>query len=341
MIEPAFPKNEDKRMEFLNKLRILDTPIEERFERITRIVCRSLNVPISAISLIDDERQWFKSIQGLDVSETPRNIAFCAHAIIEDKPFVIEDASLDPRFTNNPLVTEDPSIRFYAGCPLEMGDGIRIGTLCAIDREPRSFSKEQMEILQDLTEMVKSEFQMIALSEAHESLITDFKQAERAALIDPLSRLWNRAGGENFLLREWEVAKRKKTPVSLAMLDIDHFKKINDTHGHGAGDQVIKHLSRIIISALRPYDVACRWGGEEFLIIMPDCSKTNLSLVFNRVIKAIHDSPINNLTVTASGGAVTAHPSEGHDYRTIIELADQALYKAKNNGRDQYMLLEA
>ena len=341
MIEPEYPKNEDKRMEFLNKLRILDTPIEERFERITRIVCRSLNVPISAISLVDDERQWFKSIQGLDVSETPRNVAFCAHAILEDKPFVVEDASVDPRFINNPLVTEDPSIRFYAGCPLEMGDGLRIGTLCAIDREPRTFSKEQMEILQDLTEMVKSEFQMIALSEAHQSLIVDFEQAERAALIDPLSRLWNRAGGENFLSREWEAAKRKKTPVSVAMLDIDHFKRINDIHGHGAGDQVIKHVARIIISALRPYDVACRWGGEEFLIILPECAKSKLSLALYRVIQAIRNSAINNLTVTASAGAVTAYPSEGHDFRKIIELADQALYKAKNNGRDQYMLVDA
>jgi GAF domain-containing protein len=183
MIEPKKPENECTRLAFLRQLRILETPIEARFERITRIVCRSLNVPISAISLIDEDRQWFKSIQGLPASETPRNIAFCAHAILEDKPFIIPDASLDARFSNNPLVNSDPHIRFYAGCPLDMGEGIRIGTLCAIDSSPREITVDQLEILQDLAEMVRSELQSVALSQAHIDLIEQCKEAERAALV--------------------------------------------------------------------------------------------------------------------------------------------------------------
>ena len=168
MIEAKKPNNENARMTFLQQLQILDTPIEERFDRITRIVCKSLDVPISAISLIDDDRQWFKSIQGLPVAETPRNIAFCAHAILEDRPFIVPDATRDARFASNPLVTSEPGIRYYAACPLDMGDDIRIGTLCAIDRRPREITEDQLAILKDLTAMVRSELQSMALCEAHQ-----------------------------------------------------------------------------------------------------------------------------------------------------------------------------
>ena len=113
-MKAELPKNEKERLAALKQLNILDTPLEERFERITRIVARSLNVPIAAISLIDESRQWFKSIQGLSDSETSRDVAFCAHAILDDELLLIPDATQDERFANNPLVTEKPFIRFYA-----------------------------------------------------------------------------------------------------------------------------------------------------------------------------------------------------------------------------------
>lgn len=105
-MEAKLPQNEEQRLAVLRQLNILDTPIEERFERITRMVCRSLKVPIAAISIVDESRQWFKSIQGLNASETPREIAFCAHAILRDELLLVEDATQDERFADNPLVTD-------------------------------------------------------------------------------------------------------------------------------------------------------------------------------------------------------------------------------------------
>ncbi len=338
------PEDEKERLRLLKKLRILDTPIEERFDRITRIVCRSLDVPISAISLIDEKRQWFKSVQGLDVCETPRDIAFCAHAILEGEPFIIPDAQKDPRFVDNPLVTGDPHIRFYAGFPLKLGENLYIGTLCAIDRKPREITEDHIAVLKDLSLMVQSELEAVALSEAHQGLLAELKEVERAALIDPLSRLWNRGGGEKLLDRELGGMKRKNTPISMAILDIDNFKKINDENGQDIGDQVIKHVVRLVLSVLRPYDVVSRWGGDEFLIILPGCEKQDLSDTLERLFKVIRMNPANTsndlIPVTVSVGACVAFP--GSDNTTVLlKLADKALYEAKEKGRDRYVITQA
>lgn len=337
MIEARKPSNEDQRISFLREMQILDTPLEERFERITRIVCRSLDVPISAISLVDEERQWFKSIQGIDVSETPRSLAFCAHTILDKKPFIVANALEDKRFSGNPLVTGNPNIRFYAGIPLEVQEGVRIGSLCAIDHKARDITEEQISILKDLSEMVKSELVSVKLSSAHLSLIKDLENAERAAAIDSLTRLWNRAGGEKLLEREWEFAKRNTSPLSIAMLDIDHFKTVNDQHGHESGDRVLRGFARSVLTAIRPSDGFCRWGGEEFLLIFPNCNAVDLKGALERILGTIRN--IQGLVpVTASIGAHTVYPGDQGSPYDSLKISDQALYKAKDRGRDQYVI---
>lgn len=340
MIEPINPINEEKRLEFLRKLHILETPVEERFDRITRIVCQALDVPIAAISLLDSDRQWFKSIQGLDVSETSRKVSFCGHTILQDEPLVVRDTLKDERFWDNPLVTSDPKIRFYAGCPLTIGDNFRIGSLCAIDQTPRDMTDDQIMLLSDLAAMVQSELNNIALTEAHHNLIHDLKEAERAALIDPLTRLWNRAGGQNLLEREWDYAIRKGTPLSVAMVDIDHFKRINDSFGHCIGDQVLQKISEILLGSLRTFDVVSRWGGEEFLIILPGCEKRDLYHALERLMTAVRNlkmkTDIGGLTTTVSIGAATIYPKFDADMSSFIKLVDMAMYDAKENGRDQF-----
>lgn len=146
--------DEPSRIAALERYEILDTPAEAAFDRITSLVRKLLGVPISAVSLIDRDRQWFKSHPGLDESETPRGIAFCDHAIRSRDPLVVPDASRDARFRDNPLVTGDPNIASYAGVPLETPDGYNIGTLCAIDVRARSFDPAQIEILRDLAGLV-------------------------------------------------------------------------------------------------------------------------------------------------------------------------------------------
>jgi len=158
MKKPDTPENEQARLNGLKSLGILDTPRSERFDCITRIASRLFQAPIAIVSLIDENRQWFKSSSGLDNRETHRDISFCGHAILQDTVFVIPDTFKDNRFFDNPLVLNDPFIRFYAGCPLTMNDGSKIGTLCIIDHKPRSFEKADITLLEDLASIVSREF---------------------------------------------------------------------------------------------------------------------------------------------------------------------------------------
>jgi GAF domain len=155
----SLPEDEERRLRGLQGLAILDTSPEERFDCHTRIAAAALDVPIALVTLVDRERQWFKSRQGLDVSQTPRDMAFCAHAILADEPFIVTDALTDDRFADNPLVVNDPRVRFYAGVPLHIADGSRVGTLCIIDHKPRDLSATQLDLLKDLAKLVEQELQ--------------------------------------------------------------------------------------------------------------------------------------------------------------------------------------
>ncbi|MBF0205155.1 MAG: PAS domain S-box protein, partial [Desulfamplus sp.] len=165
MKPPDTPDNEIERIDALRRLNVLDTPAEERFDRLTRLAKTHFKVPITLISLVDTNRQWFKSCQGLGASETPRNISFCGHAILTDDILIINDALADPRFSDNPLVTESPFIRFYAGAPLHAPGGERIGTLCIISDKPRDFPSEEQAVLVDMAGIVEAELERTHLLE--------------------------------------------------------------------------------------------------------------------------------------------------------------------------------
>ncbi len=162
MQEARLPDNEASRIATLHSLGILDTPREDRFDRYTRITARAFDVPIALISLVDRERQWFKSAEGLDTNETPRDISFCSHAILGNGVFEVQDALHDPRFRRNPLVLDSPQIRFYAGAPLESADRHKLGTLCIIDRVPRRLSSDEKIMLENLADMVAGEMMRYA-----------------------------------------------------------------------------------------------------------------------------------------------------------------------------------
>lgn len=162
------PADEARRLQVLIDLELLDSPPDERFDRITRLAARMFDVPTALVSLIDADRQWFKSRVGLALPETPRAASFCAHAILQDDVMVVRDACEDARFANNPLVLADAGVRFYAGSPIEVGDGVRIGTLCIIDRVPREFGPDERTLLRDLAGIVAGEVAALELRAAVE-----------------------------------------------------------------------------------------------------------------------------------------------------------------------------
>ena len=166
MLAPAKPADESHRLAALHSLGLLDTSPDERFDRITRIARYVADVPIALVSLVDQDRQWFKSLQGLSVCETAREISFCAHAILQEDPLIVPDSHRDNRFADNPLVTGAPYVRFYAGHAIHAPNGARIGTLCVIDTQPRDLSVEQLQSLADLAAMVDADLLRLQLGMA-------------------------------------------------------------------------------------------------------------------------------------------------------------------------------
>ena len=173
-VSPPLPDNEESRLAELNSYGILDTGPDGRFDRLTRLASKLFNAPIAIVSLVDRERQWFKSAVGLEVKETPRDISFCGHAINDDDILVVEDASADVRFRRNPLVTGAPNIRFYAGAPIKTRLNNRLGTLCVIDTKPRLMLDHEKALLSDLACIALDEMKL------HKTLVDLRRRSEIA-----------------------------------------------------------------------------------------------------------------------------------------------------------------
>ena len=253
------PDNEAERLVALGSYEILDTACESAFDNIAHLAAELTGCPISLVSLIDANRQWFKARVGLDAIETPREHAFCAHAILNPgEPLVVPDASKDMRFADNPLVQAWPDIRFYAGTPLVNREGAALGTLCVIDREPREMGEEQRRILRRLAETVVTTLE----------LRRAMNQVRDLALADPLTGLANRVALIDALERAIAGQRRHANAFALLYLDLDGFKAINDKLGHAAGDRALCEVATALIATLRREDVVARIGGDEFAVLL-------------------------------------------------------------------------
>ncbi len=314
-------RSETERLEALRQYDVLDTPPEASFDRITRLAQVALETPIVLVSLVDEDRQWFKSRQGLDACETAREISFCTHAIDQNEPLIVRDALKDPRFRENPLVTGTPHIRFYIGVPLRTPDGHNIGTLCAIDSQPRDPSTTQINVMQDLARLVVNELEL-----------------RRLATIDSLTGAMTRRAFECEASQEIARATRYKRDLGCVMIDIDHFKAINDRHGHAAGDLALHTVVDICKKELRTIDMIGRLGGEEFAVMLPETKLSGARTTAERLRRAIADAVIEHgsdrIEMTASFGVTCFSPSD-ESLECLIERADAALYEAKHGGRNQ------
>ena len=320
------PANETDRLAELRDLDLLDTPPEARFDLFVEIATRLYDVPISLITLVDSNRQWFKAGLGLQATETPREMAFCGYAILEpSEVLVVEDAHLDPRFVDNPLVTGPPGIRFYAGAPIVTPSGMPLGTLCIIDREPRVLDAASRSQLADMARGVGS------IVELHRTSAMLHHVATR----DPLTGLANRALFERRLEQALQQATQAE-PCVLALLDLDHFKRLNDTHGHAGGDLVLRAAGERLRQLLRPGDLAARLGGDEFAVLLSGQMPENAAKVLAQRIVAAFAEPVmvgeRPEPIRTSVGYAVA-PTHAVDSAGLLLAADIALYRAKAAGR--------
>ncbi len=339
MLAAPLPDNEDARLVSLRRMQLLSTPAEDSFDRITRTAARLFNMPTSLITLIDHDRQWFKSAVGMAVSETPRSLSFCGHTILDSKPTIVRDTRLDPRFADNPFVLHDPLVRFYAGRPVTNPEGHVVGTLCLLDYQPRDFGAADVRALHDLAHWVETTFLVRQLSRTQRDLLSELDEARRDSMIDPLLRTWNRRAISDILHRELDKSVRQHGVLTLAMVDLDHFKRINDNHGHPVGDAVLFEAARRMRSVIRGYDSLGRWGGEEFLLIFPEPGGEEPAAIGERIRAAIADGPLDlgdeQIHFTASVGIVAVAIDHNQlDADALIAAADRALYRAKSAGRN-------
>lgn len=319
MIRPQPPATENQRIAALGATGLLDTDPEERFDRYTRLTRRLLNMPIALVSLVDAERQWFKSRQGLAATETPRDVSFCGHAILENEVMVIEDARLDARFHDNPLVTGDPKVQFYAGAPLTSPDGHTLGTLCVIDHEPRSLDADDVEALKDIAAMVSGELAALQM-----------------ATLDNLTGLSNRRGFEMLMRQALHACARHDTSAVLTMIDLDGFKAINDQLGHAAGDNALIEFADVLSTTFRESDVIARLGGDEFCVLLTDTDTANAwhSIErFRATLDARNADPRSEYKLHFSAGVTDWDPEKHATIDDLLAVADRHMYERKRKKR--------
>jgi hypothetical protein len=282
---PLIPSNESERLKSLQRLNILDSPEEGRYDRITTAVAEMFDVPITLISLIDSERQWFKSKFGLEVSETPRDISFCGHAILGSAAFVVPDTLKDSRFFDNPLVTCAPDIRFYAGQPISSPSGEMIGTLCIIDSKPRDFDVVSILMLKKIASIIELEF-------------ANKNQKSRC----PESGFTNNFGFHQLADHALTVCRQSQIPVSIAYFYIGGLtglKYKNDTQYQ----QALEVLKDSFQLALTNSDLISRYDDDGFVSLLSNTSRPSalakVSIMTNIIRAQLIEFSLNNLKVVS------------------------------------------
>lgn len=294
---------------------------------------------------MDENRQWFKSRVGIDAVETPRSVSFCAHAICGDEFFLVPDARQDERFASNPLVTGEPHVRFYAGMPIADTSGHNLG-VCVIDRTPRQLPEPSQVALRVLARQAGSLIQirqqmgdLRAAAERQAAIEDRLREANRRlqemVRTDALTGLGNRRLFEERLRHQWKLSQRLGLPLSLLMVDIDHFKLINDTAGHSAGDAVLRHIGTLLDKSIREADTCARVGGEEFAILLPATSLPRAVALGDDLRRKVAERPCGGHRITISLGAAASMAGGGVDSSVLVEGADAALYAAKAAGRNR------
>src|SRR3569833_2355449 len=339
MLPAQEPDNEQSRLAALRALEALDSAPEAQFNALVQAAAYIAGTPISLLSLVDTNRQWFKANTGLPgVTQTTREVAYCAHTILRDEVLEIRDARLDERFADNPLVAGNPGIRFYAGAPIRLDDGSCVGALCVIDRSPRELSKEQLDLLRQLAQAAASALEgrraiqqlREASGEIHYNATHETKTGHE-----------KRSEFEARLSRVLQKASEDRSEHALLYIDIDQFKLVNDSCGHAIGDQLLQQVGKVFADAIRTRDTLARLGGDEFAIILEHCSAEQAQRVAQQICDAmavfrfLHDD--RSFRVGASIGLVPVD-DRWTTAAAIMQAADASCYAANEAGRNRVLL---
>ena len=247
------PSDEEERLRDLERFGLLGHRSDIHLDRLVELARLIFDVPMAAISLVTANRQWFLAEKGLNIRETPRGVAFCAHAIMGSSVLVVPNALKDERFCSNPLVTSEPQIRFYAGAPLRSSSGHNLGTLCVIDCQPMEPTAAQIRQLELLSQLVMRELDL-----------------RRQRFLCPITDLPIRQEFLRIAEQECHRARIERRDLSLLLFDIDNFRAINSRWGHHAGDEVMADLCKMTRQFLREEDFAGRLGDGEFALLLVD-----------------------------------------------------------------------
>lgn len=326
--------NEEARLDALHHLQILDTPIEERYERYTRLACKAFDMPISTISCIDEHRQWFKSIQGGNTVETERCVSFCQHTILEDEALIVNDARCDERFATSPLVCNDPGIVFYAGVPILSPDGLPLAAFCVIDTKPRSFTQTDLNLLKDFAKLVEHEMTTQSLNPIEHQLTNLIGGSWRVSLIDPLTRLWNHEGISTIIDEALNLSSKTNIGFCVAMVDLSRFDEINKTLGHVAGDEILRSFSKSLLSEIGEDNSLGRIRNNEFLILFNSVTEMDqVEAVLDRIESFVDSFPVKGIEGRETlGGAVVGvyvPPKWTGSLKPLLDQIDETMHKAK------------
>ncbi|MEB3352992.1 MAG: GAF domain-containing protein, partial [Cyanobacteriota bacterium] len=271
MQEAPIPAKDDARLAELRSYGVLDTPDEDAFDDIGHLIRTIAGTPIGIVSLVDENRQWFKTCIGMQAKETPRVISFCGHTILQRQPLIVEDTREDARFSDNPLVVEGPRIRFYAGFPLVSANGMSLGSLCAVDTEPRRLSATQIDALQRLARQtvklmeLKREGRLLAASEQQRQQLSQGSAQS--------CNLTLRNAPEVIQMLELMVGEDHQPCLAVLRIGIKDLKRLQSTLGNAAAEQWRHHCNQLL-QQLLPSDAHYAWHSDnELIAVLPYVSR--------------------------------------------------------------------
>jgi len=308
-------KNEVTPLKELRSLNIIDIPEDERFDRLARLAKRMFKVETALITLVDENRQWLKSCIGLPEDVTLHDISFGRHAIHDNEIFVIPDTTKDERFADNPLVVNDPNIRFYAEIPLRHLDNGKLGTLCIIDTKPGNLDVDDLEILKDLAELIE-----------HEIIATQLTS------LDDLTRISNRRGFITIAQHSLDICARQAISATLVFFDLNNFKFVNNRFGHTEGDKMLKAFADQMRNAFRDSDLFARLGSDEFVVLLTNTSTQSTEEILNRFqqsIDAYNKTANREYNISFCAGILTVDAEQERSIEVLLDKAISLMHENK------------